>query len=69
MAAVGSRAPAGPRGSTASSQATRSHKVGNLGGGLGFVTLARILQVRGEPEPEDKTASPSSTRTALAPVR
>ena len=27
---------------------------GNLVGGLGFVTLARILQVRGEPAPEDE---------------
>ncbi len=33
---------------------------GNLVGGLGFVTLARILQIRGEPEnaPEDGSAAP-----------
>jgi formate-nitrite transporter family protein len=33
---------------------------GNLVGGLGFVTLARILQIRGEPDnaPEEDTAAP-----------
>jgi formate-nitrite transporter family protein len=34
--------------------------VGNLVGGLGFVTLARILQIRGEPDnaPDEDTAAP-----------
>ena len=44
---------------------------GNLVGGLGFVTLARILQIRGEPDnaPHEGTAAPLPQDGASVPAR